>query len=49
MDLGNQNEFNYFMVRALASTEDDCYIELYNLLLRYEEDCYIELYNLLFR
>jgi len=34
MDLGNQNEFNYFMVRALASTDDDCYIELYNLLLR---------------
>ena len=35
MDLGNQSEFNLFMVRALASTDDDCYIELYNLLLRY--------------
>jgi len=34
MDLGNQSEFNLFMVRALASTDDDCYIEMYNLLLR---------------
>jgi Ca2+-binding EF-hand superfamily protein len=34
MDLLSKDDFNYFMRRALTSTNDDCYIELYNLLLR---------------
>jgi len=34
MDLVHKDDFNFFMQRALTSTQDDCYIELYNLLLR---------------
>merc|ERR1712241_1291215 len=34
MDLKSKQEFVFFMRRALASDADDCYIELYNLLLR---------------
>ena len=39
MDIRNRAEFDFFMQRALASFEggantDDCYIELYNILLR---------------
>ena len=39
MDIRNTAEFDFFMQRALASFEggantDDCYIELYNILLR---------------
>jgi len=34
MDLRTKEEFHVFMKRALSSDVDDCYIELYNLLLR---------------
>merc|ERR1712183_156907 len=34
MDVANKADFDFFMVRALANTADDCYIELYNILLR---------------
>ncbi|XP_023332057.1 uncharacterized protein LOC111704149 [Eurytemora carolleeae] len=34
MDLANKDDFTFFMRRALTSSDDDCYIELYNLLLR---------------
>lgn len=34
MDLRNQDEFNIFMNRALENNTNDCYIELYNILLR---------------
>jgi len=34
MDLGSKQEFVAFMKRAVSSNIDDCYIELYNLLLR---------------
>ena len=36
MDLANKDDFTFFMRRALTSSDDDCYIELYNLLLRFE-------------
>ena len=35
MDLANKDDFTFFMRRALTSSDDDCYIELYNLLLRF--------------
>jgi len=34
MDVASKSDFDFFMVRALANTTDDCYIELYNILLR---------------
>eukprot|EP00088_Acartia_fossae_P051173 TRINITY_DN574_c0_g1_i2.p1 TRINITY_DN574_c0_g1~~TRINITY_DN574_c0_g1_i2.p1 ORF type:complete len:237 (-),score=107.31 TRINITY_DN574_c0_g1_i2:1241-1951(-) len=34
MDVSSKSDFEFFMVRALANTNDDCYIELYNILLR---------------
>jgi len=34
MDLKTKQEFVFFMKRAVSSTIDDCYVELYNLLLR---------------
>merc|ERR1711915_536406 len=34
MDLRNQDDFNVFMSRAMESNNNDCYIELYNVLLR---------------
>jgi len=34
MDISNQNEFVYFMQRACEDQNNDCYIELYNILLR---------------
>ena len=37
MDIKTKQEFVQFIKRAVASTSDDCYIELYNLLLR----CYV--------
>ena len=35
MDIGNKEEFIYFMQRACEDQSNDCYIELYNILLRY--------------
>ena len=35
MDIRNKEEFIYFMQRACEDTFNDCYIELYNILLRY--------------
>ena len=32
--MAHKSDFDFFMVRALANTTDDCYIELYNILLR---------------
>jgi len=37
MDIPTKQHFVQFIKRAVASTEDDCYIELYNTLLR----CYV--------
>jgi len=34
MDVASKSDFDFFMVRALANSNDDCYIELYNILLR---------------
>jgi Ca2+-binding EF-hand superfamily protein len=34
MDVSSKTDFDFFMVRALANPDDDCYIELYNILLR---------------
>jgi len=34
MDIPSQDDFNFFMTRALSSNADDSYIELYNILLR---------------
>merc|ERR1712212_505867 len=34
MDIASKNEFIYFMQRAVEDQSNDCYIELYNLLLR---------------
>ena len=34
MDIASKNEFIYFMQRAVEDQQNDCYIELYNLLLR---------------
>merc|ERR1711872_719359 len=34
MAFSNKDDFNFFMIRALSSTENDAYIELYNQLLR---------------
>merc|ERR1712168_302327 len=34
MDIRDKNEFVFFMQRALEDTFNDCYIELYNILLR---------------
>ena len=36
MDIRSKDEFIYFMQRACEDTSNDCYIELYNILLRYE-------------
>ena len=35
MDIRSKDEFIYFMQRACEDTSNDCYIELYNILLRY--------------
>ena len=35
MDIASKNEFIYFMQRAVEDQSNDCYIELYNILLRY--------------
>ena len=34
MDIRNKDEFIIFMQRATEDTSNDCYIELYNILLR---------------
>ena len=34
MDIASKNEFIYFMQRAVEDQQNDCYIELYNILLR---------------
>ena len=34
MDINSKEEFIYFMQRACEDQSNDCYIELYNLLLR---------------
>merc|ERR1712080_151723 len=34
MDIANKNEFIFFMQRAVEDQTNDCYIELYNILLR---------------
>ena len=34
MDIRTKDEFVYFMQRACEDTCNDCYIELYNILLR---------------
>jgi hypothetical protein len=34
MDITNKAEFIYFMQRACEDQDNDCYIELYNILLR---------------
>jgi len=34
MDIRSKEEFTYFMQRACEDTSNDCYIELYNILLR---------------
>jgi len=34
MDLRNKDDFDIFMGRAMENSENDCYIELYNILLR---------------
>merc|ERR1711981_918865 len=34
MDIRSKDEFIYFMQRACEDTSNDCYIELYNILLR---------------
>ena len=34
MDISNKEEFIYFMQRACEDQSNDCYIELYNILLR---------------
>ena len=36
MDIRNKDEFIIFMQRATEDTSNDCYIELYNILLRWE-------------
>ena len=36
MDIRSKDEFIYFMQRATEDTSNDCYIELYNILLRWE-------------
>ena len=35
MDIRNKDEFIIFMQRATEDTSNDCYIELYNILLRF--------------
>ena len=35
MDIRNKDEFIIFMQRATEDTSNDCYIELYNILLRW--------------
>ena len=39
MDIRSKEEFTYFMQRACEDTANDCYIELYNILLRF---CFIK-------
>ena len=34
MDIASKNEFIYWMQRAVEDQNNDCYIELYNILLR---------------
>ena len=34
MDIASKNDFIYWMQRAVEDQQNDCYIELYNLLLR---------------
>ena len=34
MDIASKNEFIYWMQRAVEDQQNDCYIELYNILLR---------------
>ena len=34
MDINSKEEFIYFMQRACEDQSNDCYIELYNILLR---------------
>ena len=34
MDIASKNEFIYWMQRAVEDQTNDCYIELYNILLR---------------
>ena len=38
MDINSKSEFIYFMQRACEDQSNDCYIELYNILLRF---CFI--------
>ena len=35
MDINSKSEFIYFMQRACEDQSNDCYIELYNILLRF--------------
>ena len=39
MDINSKSEFIYFMQRACEDQSNDCYIELYNILLRF---CFIK-------
>ena len=39
MDIASKNEFIYWMQRAVEDQTNDCYIELYNILLRF---CFIK-------
>ena len=39
MDIKSKEEFIYFMQRACEDQSNDCYIELYNILLRF---CFIK-------
>ena len=34
MDIASKNDFIYWMQRAVEDQQNDCYIELYNILLR---------------
>ena len=37
MDIRTKDEFVFFMQRACEDTSNDCYIELYNILLRWAD------------
>ena len=45
MDINSKSEFIYFMQRACEDQSNDCYIELYNILLRF---CFIKKIAFLF-
>ena len=41
MDIASKNDFIYWMQRAVEDQQNDCYIELYNILLRWNTSTFI--------